>query len=178
MEIPYRLRQLWQALAAAPDRRGIDEATAWLTPAQITLFLRQPAFEQAHSLKVMRRLLANGEHHPDLLAAALLHDVGKTYYALRLWERAYIVLVGVLFPNWAQRGGARAPEALGKLPFWRRPLEVARGHPEWGAEMARQAGVSSLAAWLIQNHQNQEAAPLVTLNERLLAALRRADGNN
>ena len=56
--------------------------------------------EQAHAVSVYRQLVAQGETSSDLLAAALLHDVGKSLSPLRLWERVLIVLARVFFrPN-------------------------------------------------------------------------------
>lgn len=177
MEIAYRVRQFWRALHAAQDEAGAHEAASWLSPALLDLFLQQPAFEQAHSLKVLRRLGEHGEH-PDLMVAALLHDLGKARFPLRLWERIYIVLVSALAPGWMQSLAIVSPEQLPRQPFWMRPLVIARSHPTWGAQLAEEAGVSEIAVWLIRNHQNRQAPKLVTLNDRLLAKLIQADGNS
>ena len=82
---------------------------------------------------VWRRLVDQDEHNPDLLAAALLHDVGKSRFPLRLWERVLIVSLKAFFPDRATRWG------VGAAKGWRRALVVAAQHPTWGAEMARQA---------------------------------------
>jgi hypothetical protein len=67
--------------------------------------------EQAHALRVLHALLEQGEEHPDLSVAALLHDVGKSRFPLKLWERVLIVLGQAFFPERAARWGAAAENA-------------------------------------------------------------------
>jgi putative nucleotidyltransferase with HDIG domain len=105
--------------------------------------------EQAHSLAVFRRLQDQGETDRDLLAAALLHDVGKSRCLLRLWERVFIVLARGLAPRRARLWGQGAPRG------WRRSLVVAEQHPEWGAQMAQKAGATTRTLELIRRHQEK-----------------------
>jgi putative nucleotidyltransferase with HDIG domain len=133
------------------------------------LFLQMSAGEQAHSLEVLRRLQASGEQEPDLLTAALLHDVGKTRRPLRLWERVWIVLAGKL----ASRGGGSEP--LERLPWWQKPLAVAVQHPAWGAEMAHAAGCSPRVVALIRRHQDKGTLNLQVEEDALLRKLQSVD---
>jgi hypothetical protein len=128
-----------------------------LTSAQLALFARMQPVEQAHSLKVAKALFERGEMDPDLLIAALLHDVGKVCHPLRLWERAWIVLGRAFFPGLSRKWGA-APQKVEAVSFLLRPFIVAEQHPEWGAELALQAGVSPRTAALIRRHQTPRAA--------------------
>ena len=115
--ILYRTRQFWQALGAsltlgaslAPEDRDLVQAL--LTPGQIALFEGMQESEQAHALRVLHALLEQGEEHPDLSVAALLHDVGKSRFPLKLWERILIVLGQAFFPERAARWGAAAENA-------------------------------------------------------------------
>ena len=115
--ILYRTRQFWQALGAsltlgaslAPEDRDLVQAL--LTPGQIALFEGMQESEQAHALRVLHALLEQGEEHPDLSVAALLHDVGKSRFPLKLWERILIVLGQAFFPERAKRWGAAAENA-------------------------------------------------------------------
>ena len=52
-------------------------AAAMLAPPQFAAFRRLPAADQRHAAAVLRLLLAEGARDPDLLVAALLHDLGK-----------------------------------------------------------------------------------------------------
>jgi len=172
--IIYRTRQFWNALSAAPGEQELKQAEAILNPQQMALFQRMSPGEQAHSLQVLKKLQTAhagnpAELHPDLAVAALLHDVGKCRYPLRLWERVMIVLVRAILPGAVDKWGRGQPQG------WRRAFVVAMLHPDWGAQMAADAGVSPGAVDLIRRHQNQNAAPGVSLQDRLLQELQSAD---
>ncbi len=173
----YRTRQFWQALGAKLGSEDLDLVRAVLTPTQLALFERLQPGEKAHSLQVLRALLEQGEDHPDLFVAALLHDVGKSRFPLNLWQRVLIVVVKAFFPDRAERWGSEPASALS----WRRPFIVAEKHPLWGAEMAAEAGVSSLAVALIRRHQDELETTSIqsrSLEERLLRKLQSVDDNS
>src|SRR4030067_1174463 len=105
----YRTRQFWQALWWAPAREDLDRLQSLLSPGMMALFHQLQPGEQAHSLLVWRRLVDQDEHNPDLLAAALLHDVGKSRFPLRPWERAAVVMGKAFFPAWVEKWGVSDP---------------------------------------------------------------------
>jgi putative nucleotidyltransferase with HDIG domain len=113
-------------------------------------------------------LIRAGEQDADLLAAALLHDVGKSSSRLHIWERAAAVLASWLIPDQARRW------SNGPASGWRRPFVIGRHHPHWGAELVEQAGGSQRLIELIRQHQDREAAACDPLLRRLQAA----DGKN
>jgi len=172
--IRYRSRQFWSALGATRlTASDLSPARAVLTDKQMAIFTRLQACEQIHGLRVLQTLQAQGESHPDLMTAALLHDVGKCRLPLRLWERVAIVLGRRFFPERVKHWGSATPSG------WRRPFVVAAWHPTWGAEMAREAGASPLAVYLIREHQNQlPAAVPDSLEVHLLSLLQQADNQN
>lgn len=149
MRAGYRLRQMAANLTARPSAADLQEATLYLSPREEHLFLNLAAADQAHSLRVLRSLLSAGEREPDLLAAALLHDLGKSIQPLQPWERALAVITGRLAPGLAARWGRGEP--IG----WRRPFVVARQHPAWGAGLLEQAGSSERVQWLVRHHQDE-----------------------
>jgi hypothetical protein len=160
VNIVYRARQFWFALTALPSEVELQEISRVLSPAQITLFLRLDPGEQVHSIKIYRQLCEQSQanrdlQNRDLWVAALLHDVGKSRYPLRLWERVEIVIVKRLAPGKIKKWGKSAPSG------WKRPFVVAEQHAAWGAQMAAQAGASSLAVSLICRHQE----PMLRLGE-------------
>lgn len=177
--ITYRVSQFREAIWAAPEPADLELAQTYLNPAQMELFARMHASEQAHSLRVFKQLLnepLKDEIDHDLLVAALLHDVGKSRHPLSLWERVVVVLTKSMFPRQSSRwgAGALADDDIERLN-WRRPFIIAVQHPCWGAEMAAAAGSSPLAATLILRHQTIISAEAVTLEDRLLKRLQAAD---
>ena len=168
----YRVRQFASALLARVSPDDLREADEVLAPDAQRLFRRMSVSDQRHSLNVMRALRRQGHTEPDVLAAALLHDVGKSAAWLAPWHRAIIVLSARFAPGllaWLTRGEPRG---------WRRPFVIHRQHAEIGAKWAAQAGCSALTVSLIRRHQEPLRREPADEEERLLAALQRADGVN
>jgi hypothetical protein len=170
----YRLEQFWLALrAVAPSDNQLAPAREVLNPAQMKLFTRMQSSEQIHSLRVIGTLQAEGQTNPDLLVAALLHDIGKIRYPLRLWERIFIVLGKTFLPDRVKSWGD------GTRRRWARPFEVAQQHPLWGAQLAQDAGATPLAVSLIRRHQNDiPHENTSSLEDHLLYLLQRADNQH
>lgn len=175
MRLLYRARQFWLALGAQPDPKQLRLAASLLTPAQMSLFNGMQPGEQVHALNILRRLMEQGENHPDLLAAALLHDCGKQVYPISPVERAWIVIAHKLFPLHARRWGDVDQGSVQKLPIWQRSLAVAEQHPVWGAEMVRQAGSSPLLKTLIRRHQEPLTSRTTNLEDELIHKLQVVD---
>lgn len=173
-DICYRTRQFWFAFSAAPlTQHQKQNASELLTPAQMTLFSRLQASEQRHSLRVLQTLQQEGQTNPELLIAALLHDIGKIRFPLRLWERVFIILGKWFFPRRSQAWGANLPHGLA------RPFVVAAQHPDWGADLAQEAGTSPGALTLIRRHQEKiDTHHLHSPEDHLLKLLQAADDRN
>jgi hypothetical protein len=163
----YRSRQFWNALPIPRQRVDIGALTPHLSDSQIILFRRLQPSEQAHALRMLERLKDAGHANPDLLAAALLHDVGKVLYPLSLSDRVVVVLGKRFFRKKAKHW------SLETLTRFRRPFIVAAHHPAWGADLAQQAGASPRTVDLIRRHQDPPAA-----DDHLLIALQAADDEN
>lgn len=176
--IGYRLRQFWSALYAGPSGGDLEKISSLLTPAQMALFRQMHRSEQAHSIQVMRAVSQTSHGIPDeprrdLLRAALLHDVGKNRFPVRIWERAVIVLCKAFFPGQVGRWGEDTTG--GGTLGWRRAFVVAQQHASWGAQMAEEAGASPLAVALIRRHQDGPPSPGRDIEDRLLLLLQAAD---
>jgi len=170
----YRVRQFSHAVWASAAPADLEQARSVLTPAQMALFVGMQSSEQTHALSVYRQLLAQGETSPDLLKAALLHDVGKICRPLRLWERVLIVLVKAIYPAQSRRWGSVDSEEAGKKT-WKQAFAVAEQHPAWGAELAAEAGTSPLTVELIRLHQDPPSTAVDAEVKRLLVKLQAVD---
>lgn len=130
-----------------------------------------PRYDQQHALNVVDMLSRQGHTERDLLAAALLHDVGKSVTPgarLRLWHRVAVVLIHVSWPSWLERLAKDEPGS------WRRPFYVQLHHADMGAEAARRAGCSTTTVDLIRRHEHAPDQG----QDPLLAALQAADSEN
>jgi len=148
------LQRLRQGLEALSPRLpgGLNELlTTRLTPAQIAAFQRLPIHDQAHLCRVCRTLLDRGVHDPDLLAAALLHDLGKvgTDGRVRLIDRVLRVVLARTCPALLLR------LAADPAPRWRAGLARAVHHPQLGAARAAGLGCSARTCWLIAHHHDR-----------------------
>ncbi|MBK5107702.1 MAG: HD domain-containing protein [Anaerolineales bacterium] len=174
----YRSRQFWQALSSGPSQGDVELVSSVLTDPQIELFQCMQASEQIHSIQVFHELRYQGEKNPDLLAAALLHDVGKTRSPLRIWERAIIVIVGAVCESCVHKWGTNKNVHPGSGPGWRRAFIVAEQHPAWGADLAAECGTSPVAVSLIARHQERVNPDASTEEDILLQKLQAVDDNH
>lgn len=167
----YRASQFVQALLTQPAAEDARLVADHLPPALRPLYNGMSRAEQSHSLAVLRALLQQGQTDPDLLAAALLHDVGKTRSPLRMFDRVLVVLTQRLAPAATQAWSKAAPRG------WRRPFVVAAQHAEWGGEILEQADASPRLVGMVRQH-HAPPPPCGAEVDRMLAALQTADGSH
>ncbi|MDX1662399.1 MAG: HD domain-containing protein [Candidatus Promineifilaceae bacterium] len=172
----YRLEQFWQLVAAQPLSVGAwAEVESVLSDEEVVLFRKMSTTDQGHSLRVLRTLRGAGHADPDLLAAALLHDVGKGRVRLRLWERVLGAVVEEVAPALVSHWGNGAS---GEAEGWRRPFAIRARHAHWGAEMAAAAGSSPTTVALIRHHQEGTVPTADQQVQLLLRRLQWADNQN
>jgi len=170
----HRIRQGGRALFAFA--KPLDEALVQqtLSPIQMGLFRPLKRVEQLHSINVLHDVLAQDDTTPpDLAAAALLHDCGKSRYAMTTWQKTLVVLVRTFIPSLAQHLSQED-----RLTFWRAPFVVRKYHPAWGAQMLSDISAAPRLIWLVAHH----ADPLEQWHDHpdmtLLARLKKADDAN
>ena len=173
MGLWYRIGQFWQAIRAEPlSTTAVADIATILTPAEQELFWQFDVGEQQHSYQVLQTLRQAGHTQPDLLAAALLHDIGKTRMPLTVWDRSLIVVGQTLWPKKVVEWG------YGEGRGWQRPFLVKAQHPAWGADMATAVGSRPLTINLIRRHQDPLPPQPQTKEDKLLAHLQWADNQN
>jgi len=133
-----------------------DTDRAWvesvLSEAEYALWRRQYGPDRRHTAAVAReveRRLGNEATAP-VLAAALLHDIGKIDADLGTWGR----VVATLSAKVAGRDTARL---WSKSTGFTRKVGLYLQHPEIGADMLEMAGSDSLTiAWAAEHHLSAE----------------------
>jgi putative nucleotidyltransferase with HDIG domain len=119
-------------------------AVTHLTAAEARVYLGMDPRDREHACRVTRHLLrGHPQAAPEVVAAALLHDCGKSIRPYRVAER---VLIGAV-PNRVAR----------LLPFG--PLSVRAYHPELGAELLARAGARPRVARLVARHHHAGGDP-------------------
>lgn len=144
-----RLSRSWSPDTAAPDDAW---AQTLLTAAEARVYLSMDPRDREHACRVARNLQRDFPRaSPELLAAALLHDCGKSLRPYRLAER---VLVGVV------------PTRLARLLPTFGPLGIRAFHPELGAELLAHAGARLRVAQLVARHHASVGDPEAALLHR------------
>lgn len=146
--LPHLARRFFGVVWAQPrpaDARTLERV---LSPTERALFRSMSVADQRHSLDLAAKLLADGHDDPDLLAGALLHDVGKSVGSLPVVLRVTYSLTAYLFPR-----GARWL-ANGQAGDWRQPFYIAAHHAAIGAELAERAGSQPAVICLIRGHDS------------------------
>lgn len=141
-----RLARSFRAEQARPDDVW---AHFYLQTLEFEFYQRIDPRDREHGLRVAKQLL---EAHPnareELIAAAILHDCGKSVRSYHVLER---VLVGLI--PYGKGAGSRFE-----------PIRVRNQHPQIGAELLRKSGGRLEVARLIEAHhcpQDDEEAQVL-----------------
>lgn len=172
MGLGYRTLQFLRNLRDKPTNSQLRLVDAHLPAALQRLFARMSPADQAHSLRVCQALIDQGHTDPDLLAAALLHDVGKSMVPPNVLERVFIVLANQIMPRQVFIWGQAEPRG------WKRASVIARQHPGWGADLVAENDGSELTVRLIRHHQADLDPQHGEDFNRKLSLLRAADNQN
>jgi hypothetical protein len=158
----YRVSQVWRRLSARVQPEEQEFIATLLPTSACTLFATMTVGDQRHCIDVCAALRAQGCVDRDLLAAALLHDVGKGGGRVRFWMRPTLVLLRAMAPG-LLRWLASSPTSR-----WRRPFYAAWHHAAIGADLAAAAGVSERVVLLIRAHHDAHgpAAALHAVDDR------------
>lgn len=133
-----------------PPRRERDWVQSVLSPAEHTLWQRMSGPDRRHSARVARdvqRTIGDGAPR-EVLAAALLHDVGKIHCRLRTFGR----VVATLTIKTAGRDEVASWSQVGGL---HRRIALYQNHPAIGGDDLELAGSHPLTtAWTREHHRD------------------------
>jgi hypothetical protein len=169
-QVWYRFGQAWRHFGFTRPLSRVDyeEVGRYIPASALPLFLTMSRADQRHCLSVCQGLQERHCDDDEMLAAALLHDVGKAGGRVPFWTRPLIVLGKRFAPEYLQR----VLFPLSKLypdikPAWRRALSYAWWHAEVGAGLAQAAGLSERAVLYIRTHHQADgpAAELHIVDE-------------
>jgi putative nucleotidyltransferase with HDIG domain len=161
----YRSGQFFRGFrwALCPDE--IHVVRSLLTDREVLLFTAMQGRDRRHSMDMVRWLERHALSMPSdtLLAAALLHDVGKG--SLIVWDRVAFVLLGAV--------SQRLRRWLGREDGWRwqHALWRLEHHARIGAEMLTAAGTDPRVVELVGRHKDAWAG-----DDEELRLLMAADG--
>jgi hypothetical protein len=155
----------------SPRGPGAD-AEAWvaerLLPGEQALWARMSPADRRHAHGVARRVerALGSEATRPVLAAALLHDVGKTDSGLGTYGRVVATLSGAV-------GGRSMAEAWKARTGFTRRVGLYLLHPDLGADQLALAGADPLTvAWAKEHHLPPEQW---SVDRRVGDALKAAD---
>jgi hypothetical protein len=124
--------------AAAPGVRDEVWAESFLLEGELALWRRLDNVDRRHAIQVARRFMALGSWSRDEMAAALLHDIGKTVSGLSTLERVGATILG------------------GRTARWR----DYRDHERIGVDLCRAAGSTSATLAILSGEPGPVVAAL------------------
>lgn len=169
MNLGHLSRRFFGSLRpGGPNRADAEWAEAQLVPGEVALWRRMSNPDRRHAAGVAREVARalGGEATRPVLAAALLHDVGKLDSGLRTYGRVVATLSGAL----AGRENARA--WMNHRGFTRK-VGLYLLHPDLGADLLTLAGSDPLTVtWAREHHLPPDEW---TLPPDVASALKAAD---
>jgi len=157
----------------------VDEAWALghLLEGEQALWRRMSGPDRRHAVGVARdalQLLGDGEPTRDVVAAGLLHDVGKVESGLGTFSRVGVTLAAMAAGRTRLlKWGGAAP--TGQRPSLKNRVGLYLAHDRVGAELLEAAGSEVLTVrWAREHHLD---AARWSVDSRVGAALKAADGD-
>lgn len=151
-----------------PPAAEVAWVSEQLSPAEQALWSRMPGPDRRHAVVVARRVQRSLGHEASrpVLAAALLHDVGKTEAGLRTYGRVIATLSGKV-------AGADAAKDWRRRRGFTRRVGLYLQHDRLGGDLLALAGSDPLTVAWAREHHRPEADWTVPL--AIGVALKAAD---
>ncbi len=168
----HLLRRFFGAIRPGPPGREDETwAVAGLSDAEQALWFRMSNPDRRHAVGVARAVAAElgSEATQPVLAAALLHDVGKVVSGLRTPARVVATLWWAVVPS-----AYAEPWCHASSPWLRRLGDYHR-HPELGEQLLIEAGSAPITSgWAADHHRPAEQW---RLDRRIGTVLKACDGD-
>ena len=139
-----------------------------LLPSEVELWRRMRGNDRRHAVGVARDVerALGAEATRPVLAAALLHDVGKVQSGLGVYGRVVATICGMIAGRDTAKEWARSRGFTRKVGLYLL-------HPDLGGDMLGMAGSDPLTeAWARQHHRSPDSW---TIDREIAAALKAAD---
>lgn len=156
--VSLRVHQFVEYLRPAPVDVSVPaDLLRRLTPESRKVFAQLTPVDQAHLIRVASETSHIARDDDDLIAAALIHDIGK--YHERITVRLHDRVAKVLLERWS-------PRVLARLTAQDTPTRAMGGlwvlgrHAKAGAALARSWGYSERVCWLIEHHETQHTTDM------------------
>lgn len=165
----HRVRRFLGSVAPGrPSEEDLAWAGTFLGESERRLFARMSVADQRHSLGVARAVdrtgVGGGRPERWVMAAALLHDVGKSVAGLGTYGRVVATLSEAV-------GGASMATAWSESRGITRRVGLYLRYPELGADLLRVAGSDErVVAWAVEHHLPEEDWTVPIGAGRVLAA--------
>ena len=118
----------------------VDQIQNWVTAGLAEIFFEQPQEDQRHGYHAALVVVADASAGPDVIEAALMHDIGKRHASLGIIGRSVAsVMIRLRF----------------RLP---RRMVIYKDHGPTGAEDLTSAGASRLSVEFAKHHHGQRPA--------------------
>lgn len=136
-------------------------ALGWMLPGEQALWRRMSGPDRRHAAGVAREVADRlGDPSREVMAAALLHDVGKVESGLGTFARVWVTFAAMA------AGRANVPGKRARLYL---------DHDKIGAALLSRAGSHDLTvSWALEHHLPEQRW---TVDRRLAVALKEADGD-
>jgi hypothetical protein len=174
--------RFFSALVPVGPRRADEHwAQEHLLAGERPLWRRMSGADRRHAVGVARRTVAEleaPEAGRDVVAAALLHDVGKIEARLGTWARAGVTFAAMAtgrdhLVSWSGADDTRPAGEQARRASWRQRVGLYLSHDRVGANLLSEAGSGPLTiAWAGDHHKPPERW---SVDARLGAALKIAD---
>ncbi len=118
-----------------------------LSQSEMALWKSMPENDQYHSIEVARRVEESlAEPEQTILAAALLHDVGKVVSKAEIWIRVLATLIGLITSGRQHQRWSKRTGIIGKIGQY-------LCHSIDGALLLKEVGSDSLVVtWASEHH--------------------------